>query len=52
VTLAFSPKIDRTYLKPKLELPPGACDCHFHFIGPQKQFLSLLKNFHNAEKGW
>jgi hypothetical protein len=37
VTLAFSPKIDRTYLKPKLELPPGACDCHFHFIGPQKQ---------------
>ena len=19
-------------------MPPGACDCHFHFIGPQKQF--------------
>ena len=34
----FSPKIDRTYPKPKLKLPPGACDTHFHFIGPQKQF--------------
>ncbi len=37
-TRPFSPKIDRTYPKPKLKLPPGACDCHFHFIGPQKQF--------------
>jgi predicted TIM-barrel fold metal-dependent hydrolase len=34
----FSPKIDRTYRKPKLKLPPGACDTHFHFIGPQKLF--------------
>ena len=34
----FSPKIDRNYPKPRLKLPPGACDCHFHFIGPQKQF--------------
>jgi 2-pyrone-4,6-dicarboxylate lactonase len=34
----FSPKIDRNYPKPKLKLPPGACDTHFHFIGPQKQF--------------
>ena len=34
----FSPKIDRTFPKPKLVLPPGACDCHFHFIGPQAQF--------------
>jgi predicted TIM-barrel fold metal-dependent hydrolase len=34
----FSPKIDRNYPKPKLKLPPGACDCHFHFIGPQQQF--------------
>jgi hypothetical protein len=34
----FSPKIDRSYPKPKLKLPPGACDCHFHFIGPQQQF--------------
>src|SRR5262245_45776051 len=34
----FSPRIDRTYPKPKLKLPPGACDTHFHFIGPQKQF--------------
>ena len=22
----------------KLKLPPGACDCHYHYIGPQKQF--------------
>lgn len=36
--LPFSPRIDRTYPKPKLVLPPGACDCHFHFIGPQSQF--------------
>jgi predicted TIM-barrel fold metal-dependent hydrolase len=34
----FSPRIDRTYPKPKLKLPPGACDCHFHFIGPQERF--------------
>lgn len=34
----FSPRIDRTYPKPRLKLPPGACDCHFHFIGPQEQF--------------
>jgi predicted TIM-barrel fold metal-dependent hydrolase len=37
-TRPFSPKIDRNYPKPKLKLPPGACDTHFHFIGPQKQF--------------
>jgi predicted TIM-barrel fold metal-dependent hydrolase len=36
--LPFSPRIDRTYPEPKLKLPPGACDCHFHFIGPQAQF--------------
>jgi 2-pyrone-4,6-dicarboxylate lactonase len=34
----YSPRIDRTYRKPKLKLPPGACDTHFHFIGPQKLF--------------
>jgi predicted TIM-barrel fold metal-dependent hydrolase len=37
-TRPFSPKIDRTYPKPKLKLPPGACDTHFHFIGPQSEF--------------
>ncbi len=42
--LPFSPKIDRTYPKPTLTLPPGACDCHFHFIGPQSQFP--LRNGH------
>src|SRR4029079_2683642 len=37
-TRPFSPKIDRSYPKPRLKLPPGPCDCHFHFIGPQQQF--------------
>jgi predicted TIM-barrel fold metal-dependent hydrolase len=32
------PRIDRNYRAPKLKLPPGACDTHFHFIGPQKLF--------------
>jgi 2-pyrone-4,6-dicarboxylate lactonase len=35
---AKSPPIDRAYRTPKLKLPPGACDTHFHFIGPQDQF--------------
>jgi 2-pyrone-4,6-dicarboxylate lactonase len=34
----LSPPIDRNYRKPKIKLPPGACDTHFHFIGPQSQF--------------
>jgi predicted TIM-barrel fold metal-dependent hydrolase len=34
----LSPVIDRTYRAPKLKLPPGACDTHFHFIGPQTLF--------------
>jgi predicted TIM-barrel fold metal-dependent hydrolase len=34
----FSPHIDRNYPKPRLKLPPGACDTHFHFVGPQKLF--------------
>ena len=33
-----SPPIDRNYRTPKIKLPPGACDTHFHFIGPQLQF--------------
>jgi predicted TIM-barrel fold metal-dependent hydrolase len=40
----FSPKIDRNYPKPKLVLPPGACDTHFHFIGPQKLFPTKPEN--------
>jgi 2-pyrone-4,6-dicarboxylate lactonase len=25
-------------MSPKLKLPPGACDCHFHIFGPQQRF--------------
>jgi 2-pyrone-4,6-dicarboxylate lactonase len=35
---AKSPPIRRDYKTPRLKLPPGACDTHFHFIGPQAQF--------------
>jgi predicted TIM-barrel fold metal-dependent hydrolase len=28
----------RQLVPPKLKLPPGACDCHFHFLGPQLDF--------------
>ena len=38
VARPFSPRIDRNYPRPRLRLPPGACDTHFHFIGPQKLF--------------
>ena len=34
----FSPPPDRTPRKPKMEVPEGACDCHFHFFGPQDRF--------------
>ncbi len=34
----LSPQIDRSYRAPKLKLPPGACDTHFHFIGPQSLY--------------
>ncbi len=27
--------------KPALALPPGACDCHFHFFGPASRYPSL-----------
>lgn len=30
-----SPSWDRNLRRPELKLPPGATDCHFHFIGPQ-----------------
>jgi len=33
-----SPPFDRNYKTPKIKLPPGACDTHFHFIGPQTRF--------------
>ena len=33
-----SPPPDRNPKKPKIKLPPGACDCHFHMLGPQTRF--------------
>lgn len=33
-----SPAWDRNLRKPRLKLPPGSCDCHFHFIGPQSRY--------------
>lgn len=34
----LAPPPHRTLPPPKLKLPPGACDCHFHFLGPQTEF--------------
>ena len=28
----------RNLRPPRLKLPPGACDTHFHFLGPQREF--------------
>jgi predicted TIM-barrel fold metal-dependent hydrolase len=33
-----SPPWDHKLRKPKLKLPPGATDTHFHFIGPQELY--------------
>ena len=38
VTRKQSPPFDRNYQRPKLRLPPGACDTHFHIFGPQSRF--------------
>jgi predicted TIM-barrel fold metal-dependent hydrolase len=34
----LSPPPDRNPRKPRLSIPSGACDCHFHVFGPQKRF--------------
>jgi 2-pyrone-4,6-dicarboxylate lactonase len=36
--LVVSPPPDRHPKTPRLELLPGACDCHFHIFGPQARF--------------
>ena len=33
-----SPPPDRHPKTPRLKLPAGACDCHFHIFGPQARF--------------
>ena len=33
-----APSPVRNLRPPKLTLPPGACDTHFHFLGPQRGF--------------
>lgn len=33
-----APPPDRNLRRPRLNLPPGACDCHFHIYGPQARF--------------
>jgi predicted TIM-barrel fold metal-dependent hydrolase len=33
-----SPPPDRNTRTPKVKLPPGACDTHFHIFGPQSRF--------------
>ncbi len=33
-----SPPPDRNTRTPKVKLPPGACDTHFHIFGPQNRF--------------
>ena len=57
--VASRPKIDSNYPKPKLKLLLGACDTHFNFIGPQKQFalksndgFSYLEFADTATEDW
>lgn len=37
-TLAAAPYWMATPSQPKLKLPPGACDAHFHIFGPRRRF--------------
>lgn len=42
----LAPSPIRDLRKPKLQLPPGACDTHFHFFGPQTEFpFNPIRNF-------
>ena len=40
----LSPAFDRNYRRPKLRLPVGACDTHFHIFGPQSDFPLMPKH--------
>ncbi|MEH2474495.1 2-pyrone-4,6-dicarboxylate lactonase [Nitrobacteraceae bacterium AZCC 2161] len=37
-TKTFSPPPDRNPRAPRIAIPAGACDCHFHIFGPQQRF--------------
>jgi 2-pyrone-4,6-dicarboxylate lactonase len=36
--VSFKPSFDPAPSRPKLELPRGACDTHFHVFGPRERF--------------
>jgi 2-pyrone-4,6-dicarboxylate lactonase len=38
MSYVVSPPPDRHPKTPRLRLPTGACDCHFHIFGPQARF--------------
>jgi hypothetical protein len=44
-----APAPDRNLRAPKLILPPGATDCHFHIYGPQKRFPLAPNRGHQME---
>jgi predicted TIM-barrel fold metal-dependent hydrolase len=45
-TRRHAPPPVRTLRPPKLKLPLGACDTHFHFLGPQREFpFNPYRNF-------
>jgi 2-pyrone-4,6-dicarboxylate lactonase len=44
-----APAPDRNLRAPKLKLPPGATDCHFHIYGPQTRFPLAPSRGHQME---
>lgn len=42
-SIMLKPSDEREYLPARIELPPGACDSHFHLLGPQDLFAQSLR---------